>query len=84
MATKRVASRGSDQFMLRFPPGMRETIARLAAKNGRSMNSEILARLESTFEADDTLDRLWTKVEDLERMVYAIDQELHPMDYDHD
>lgn len=39
-------SRESDKFMLRFPVGMREHIAEAAARNKRSMNSEIIDRLE--------------------------------------
>lgn len=34
------------QFMLRLPEGMRDRIAAEAEKNGRSMNSEIVAQLE--------------------------------------
>ncbi len=44
--------RGSDQFPLRFPDGMREMIAEAAARNGRSMNAEIVARLQLTLDAD--------------------------------
>lgn len=43
-------SRESDKFMLRLPDGMRDLIAASAKKNNRSMNSEIVARLDSTFE----------------------------------
>jgi hypothetical protein len=35
----------ADQFNIRFPPGMRDQIAEMARRNGRSMNSEIVARL---------------------------------------
>lgn len=42
-------NRDSDKFMLRFPEGMRDRIAEVARANGRSMNAEIIARLESTF-----------------------------------
>ncbi len=49
--TGRVPSRGSDQFNLRFPEGMRERLKRAAADNGRSMNAEIVARLEHSFHA---------------------------------
>lgn len=42
----RVPSRGTDQFVLRFPEGMREGLKEAAEKNGRSMNAEILTRLE--------------------------------------
>lgn len=42
-------SRESDKFMLRLPDGMRDKIAYVAKANGRSMNAEIIARLERTF-----------------------------------
>lgn len=35
--------------MLRWPQGLRQAVVEAAARNRRSMNSEILARLESTF-----------------------------------
>lgn len=38
--------RGSDQFILRMPDGMRDRIKELAADNRRSMNSEIITMLE--------------------------------------
>lgn len=38
-------SRHLDQFLVRFPDGMRGAIAEAAKKNGRSMNSEIVNRL---------------------------------------
>lgn len=41
-------TRDSDKFMLRLPDGMRERLKREAAANNRSMNSEIVARLESS------------------------------------
>ena len=37
--------RGSDQFMLRLPDGMRDFIAEIAERNGRSMNAEIVTAL---------------------------------------
>lgn len=42
-----VASRGSDQFPVRLPDGMRAKIKTLAANNGRSMNSEIVYALSA-------------------------------------
>lgn len=39
-------SRTADKFVLRLPDGMREAIAAVAQNNHRSMNSEIIARLE--------------------------------------
>lgn len=49
----RIPSRGSDQFNLRFPDGMRERIRAAAEENGRSMNAEIIYRLQTTLEMDD-------------------------------
>ncbi|MDE9483482.1 Arc family DNA-binding protein [Xenorhabdus bovienii] len=40
-------SQMQDKFNLRFPDGMRDAVAEKAKKNGRSMNSEIIAALES-------------------------------------
>ncbi|MDX0543933.1 Arc family DNA-binding protein [Sinorhizobium medicae] len=40
--------RDSDKFMLRFPNGMRDRLKEEAAKNGRSMNAEIVHRLEAS------------------------------------
>lgn len=42
-------SRTAEQFVVRFPDGMRNKIAEAAKSSNRSMNAEIVARLESTF-----------------------------------
>ncbi len=39
-----------DQYMIRFPDGMRDRIKEAAEDVGRSMNQEIVARLESSFD----------------------------------
>lgn len=41
-----------DQYALRFPEGLREQITAAAKESGRSMNSEIIARLQKTLDAD--------------------------------
>lgn len=41
--------RGSDQFPLRLPDGMRDALKAAADENGRSMNAEIVVRLRSSF-----------------------------------
>ena len=46
MPRKQYPSDLADQFVVRFPDGWREAIKATAAKNRRSMNSEILAVLE--------------------------------------
>jgi hypothetical protein len=43
----------ADKFMLRMPEGMRDRIALEAEKNKRSMNAEIIDRLEATFQFED-------------------------------
>lgn len=45
----RIPSRGVDQFMVRFPDGLRDRIKRAAEKNGRSMNAEIISVLEEQY-----------------------------------
>lgn len=45
------AGRGSDQFMLRLPEGMRDRIKLSADRNSRSMNAEIVATLEKAYPA---------------------------------
>lgn len=42
-------SRVAEQFVVRFPEGMRSRIADAAKANNRSMNAEIVARLEASF-----------------------------------
>jgi hypothetical protein len=43
------AGRGSDQFPLRLPDGLRDRIKQLAEANGRSMNAEIVSTLEEAY-----------------------------------
>lgn len=47
----KVASRGSDQFSLRLPDGLRDRIKEVAEENGRSMNSELIYRLTRIYSA---------------------------------
>lgn len=42
-------SRDADKYIVRFPDGMRDEIAASAKANNRSMNAEIIARLEKSF-----------------------------------
>lgn len=46
-------SRTLDKVIVRLPDGMRDRIAEAAKANNRSMNAEIVARLEMTFAIDD-------------------------------
>lgn len=49
------SSRTADKFVVRMPNGMRDRIAEVARNQHRSMNSEIIARLESSLHQDDVL-----------------------------
>lgn len=48
------SSRTADKFVVRLPDGMRNLIAEVARHQHRSMNSEIIARLESSLQQDRT------------------------------
>lgn len=50
-----------DRFIVRFPEGMRDKIAEIAKSNGRSMNAEIIARLEQSFSASNQFDEAAVK-----------------------
>lgn len=45
-------SQTADKYVVRFPDGMRDRIAEVARANNRSMNAEIISRLERTLIAD--------------------------------
>mgnify|MGYP003594400671 CR=1 FL=1 len=49
------SSRTADKFVVRLPDGMRERIADVARNHHRSMNSEIIARLEQSLIQEDSL-----------------------------
>ncbi|OKL45451.1 Arc family DNA-binding protein [Pseudovibrio exalbescens] len=57
-----------EQFVVRLPDGMRDKIALAAKENNRSMNAEIVARLEMTFVAP-TISRLKWLLETMERVL---------------
>lgn len=46
-------SRTADKFMIRLPDGLRDRVADVARDARRSMNSEIVARLTQSIDADD-------------------------------
>ncbi|XQE69037.1 Arc family DNA-binding protein [Pseudomonas sp. P3C3] len=49
------SSRTADKLVVRLPDGMRERIADVARNHHRSMNSEIIARLEQSLIQEDSL-----------------------------
>ena len=62
-----VVGRGSDQVKLRLPDGMRDELKEAAKVNGRSMNAEIIARLErfKAQQSNQQLDRMEKKIDRL-------------------
>ena len=52
MEQEKYPSDSAAKFMVRLPEGMRDRIAEAAKANGRSMNSEVVARLEASFNMD--------------------------------
>jgi hypothetical protein len=50
-------SRKLEQYIVRFPDGMRDNLKNQAAQNGRSLNAEIVKRLQDTLEYDEHLSR---------------------------
>lgn len=50
MSKEPYPSETADRFIVRFPDGMRDRIKEAAAANNRSMNAEIIARLEASFQ----------------------------------
>lgn len=47
-------SRKLDQYIVRFPAGMRDQLKEAAKKNNRSLNAEIISRLELTLKTVDS------------------------------
>jgi predicted DNA-binding protein len=73
-SSAKVASKRADQYMLRFPEGMRAKLAKLANANGRSMNAEIIDAIEKHLEGADRMTRLWDFFEKHRENIEAIDR----------
>lgn len=63
-----------EKFVVRLPDGMRERIALQARENTRSMNSEIVHRLETTAELEAALDRALKIIDQLLAATPAYEQ----------
>lgn len=69
--------RGSEQFVLRMPDGLRTKIARLAKANGRSMNAELVDRIEKSMTDTTIVKQLEEQVELLWEAVGELQQDRH-------
>lgn len=66
MTKKPFPSEQQERFIIRLPDGMRDRIAEEAKKNNRSMNAEIVHRLEKSFDpAEPTMDEIARGLRDI-------------------
>jgi hypothetical protein len=73
-------NRESDKFMLRLPSGMRDRIKKAADWNKRSMNAEIIARLEWAFDpVQERADVMGVLSEEIEAMTPEEKRELQTL-----
>lgn len=79
MEKKPFPSETQERFIVRLPDGMRDKVADSSKANKRSMNSEIVARLQSSFETGDTLgdteSRLKSLVKNLEQLIIQVEKQ---------
>ncbi len=69
-------SRTADKMMIRLPDGLRERIAESAKSRGRSMNADVIARIEASFKLEqDALNNI-ASLEELRRDTNARFDEL--------
>lgn len=73
MAEKRTKS---DGFMLRFPDGMRDRVKAAAEASGRSMNAEIVERLEESFTFPQKEYRLRAEISEMNQQIESLHQEI--------
>lgn len=57
-------SRDYPQYKLRMSPELKDTIEKLAVKNNRSMNAEIVARLERSITQEDNKSSIHIEFDD--------------------
>lgn len=62
----------NDKFMLRLPDGMRERIKAAADQNNRSMNAEIVARLDISLSGENEnfiAEKFYNKIQEMEATI---------------
>lgn len=72
--TDQSPSRSLDKIIIRLPDGLKERIRRVAVKNDRSVNAELLVLLERAYPPETVLDEYIRDIADLVRMAPADDQ----------
>ncbi len=81
MAKKTFPSDKQDQYMIRFPEGMRESLKLSAANMSRSMNAEIVQRLKASFE-EEGRDYYKVSLPEQTRNALSIDALVHNVDFE--
>jgi hypothetical protein len=76
MSKEPYPSETADRFIVRFPDGMRDRIAESAKANNRSMNSEIVARIAASFEADNANAELIELMKTLSKKQDSLDERI--------
>jgi hypothetical protein len=69
----KMVGKRADQYMLRLPPGLRDSVARRAAENGRSMNTEIIEAIEKHLRDADRVTQLWEVFDKHRENIEALD-----------
>lgn len=73
MARQGYPSDKQDQFMVRFPEGMRDRIKAAAEASNRSMNAEIVAALEELFPSPPKFGELRREAQETSEMLAEMD-----------
>lgn len=68
-------AKDQDKYVMRFPEGMRDSIKAAAKSNNRSLNAEIIARLQATLDES----HLSWREEDIDKLAQRIAQKLVEM-----
>jgi hypothetical protein len=69
------ASRTADKFVLRMPEGMRSRIENLASEGHRSMNAEMIMRLERSFIDTDVVAQQTLLIQQLSARIHELEQQ---------
>lgn len=72
-------SRTADKIMIRLPDGMRERLTAAAEEAGRSVNAEVVARLEASFVRDEEAAAARETIEDHDMRIRDLERELEKL-----
>ena len=70
-----IAPKEADKFNLRFPDGMRDRVAEAAAREGRSMNTQLIAYVEAGLDGYSTKE-MAESIRDIKAAIIAMQKQL--------